>query len=741
MTTPPGQPGWDRPPHGRPGADEPDPAGSSAQPPAGEPYDPAYAPPPAGQYPPSAYPAAQDLAGQQSYPPAGHDQGAPSGQPYPEQAQYGDQTQYGDQAQYGQQQYSAYPPEGQHYGEQGQYAPQAQYDPQGTQGPYGPQAQYGQSGQYDPQGQYDAGQAYGAAQQYGGAPPYEAGQPYDTGQPYEGGQQQYAPGYPPASGYDQGPAQGGQYPGQYGADQAAAPPAGDSYSTGGYPAGQYPPEAQYPPENQYPGGQQYGGQYAPEQAQYAPEQAQYAPEQQYNQYGPPAQPAAEAGNSWFSEQPPPATEAPPYGDGSNTGGYPYPYGVTQNGPSAYQAPPPSSAPPSSAPPNSGPQNQGGAAQPQSGPPVSGGPSYQTGNNSYPPDPYAPPAGYDPRQPDPAVGYEQRPPERYRPPGAPPTSGPPAGYPSSAPPAGYSLEGLGEPAGAYGYESDPYGTGAQQRPASSPPYGGYSGSGLPAVTNRPTGQHSKPETDSRLGPPGDEPPRRRFTGILVGVIVLVLVAAGIGGFLYFKRDDNKTSTAQPKASATVASADPSASASPSVSATGSASADKLNSRTTDPQPLALTAFSQPTYTLSTSGSYTRTGQETGTDCAKAVDGAAVTLVSKLKCSQVTSVTAVNKATGCVDSFGALNFPDAATAAQAETAIKGGKAGSFVPRRHSVATEGLAGRKDWWFYRKAYGHWLVFSTGAYSTGKVAAKDKVIDACAQDFLYYVIDALDKR
>src|ERR1044072_1599574 len=83
----------------------------------------------------------------------------------------------------------------------------------------------------------------------------------------------------------------------------------------------------------------------------------------------------------------------------------------------------------------------------------------------------------------------------------------------------------------------------------------------------------------------------------------------------------------------------------------------------------------------------------------------------------------------------------TAAQAETAIKGSTAGSFVPRRHNVAAEGQSGKKDWWFCRKAYGHWLVFSSGAYTSGKKAEKDPVIDTCSQDFLYYVIDALDKR
>ena len=117
------------------------------------------------------------------------------------------------------------------------------------------------------------------------------------------------------------------------------------------------------------------------------------------------------------------------------------------------------------------------------------------------------------------------------------------------------------------------------------------------------------------------------------------------------------------------------------------------------------------------------------------------MKKLKCTEVTSVTAVNTATSCAVTFGALNFPDAATAAQAETAIKGSTAGSFVPRRHNVAAEGQSGKKDWWFYRKAYGHWLVFSSGAYTSGKKAEKDPVIDTCSQDFLYYVIDALDKR
>jgi cytoskeletal protein RodZ len=234
----------------------------------------------------------------------------------------------------------------------------------------------------------------------------------------------------------------------------------------------------------------------------------------------------------------------------------------------------------------------------------------------------------------------------------------------------------------------------------------------------------------------------MTAILIGVIVLVLVAAALGGFLFFRNRSDDTTTAQPKASNTPQSSSAPTSAAPTPSTGASNSAgDKLASRSTDPKPLALTELSKPTYNLSTSGAYTRSGQDQGADCAKSVDGAAVALVAKLKCSQVTSVTAVNAKTGCVDTFGALNFPDATTASQAEAAIKGGKAGSFVPRRHNVAAEGQAGRKDWWFYRKAYGHWLVFSTGAYASGKVAAKDKVIDTCAQDFLYSVIETLDKR
>jgi hypothetical protein len=246
-------------------------------------------------------------------------------------------------------------------------------------------------------------------------------------------------------------------------------------------------------------------------------------------------------------------------------------------------------------------------------------------------------------------------------------------------------------------------------------------------------------------PSEEPPnsRKRLFAVIAGAVVLVLVLAGVGFYLFGRDDDSKVTTARPSASSAPASSSPSASTSASPSTSTTDAAGKLGSRATDPQPLALTSLSQPTYTLSTSGSYARTGQDTDTNCGKAVDGAAVTTVVKLKCSQVTSVTAANAKTGCVVTFGALNFPDAATATQAETTIKGGTAGSFVPRRHaaSVTAEGQAGRKDWWFYRKAYGHWLVFSTGAYTNGKVAAKDKIIDTCSQDFLYYVIEVLDKR
>ncbi len=359
---------------------------------------------------------------------------------------------------------------------------------------------------------------------------------------------------------------------------------------------------------------------------------------------------------------------------------------------------------------SNPPGQPGWGQPPYGEPGPGQPDY-----SQPGTPNAEPPGYgspypsyeQPASGQPAYGQEYgQPPYSQPDPYATQQYSSPPDYPQqySGPPAD---QGYGQTQALPAY-ADPGQPGG-------PAYPGYPGYGTP--------------------PP---PPKKSNTGLIVGVVIgvvvlLVCVGTGIGVFALSNADPTASGT--PTAGATSTPTDDSTPSDGPSTTDG----DKLASRTTDSAPLSLSEFSQSSYSVG-SGSFERTGEDESSSCSLAVDGKAKSLVRTLDCSQVASVTAVNSA-GCVITFGAINLPDEEAATQAQAKIAGGDSGSFIPRRHGAAKEGQAGNKDWWFFRQAVGHWVIFATGAYASGKKAANDPTITSCDKDFLSLMETTIDKR
>ncbi len=268
---------------------------------------------------------------------------------------------------------------------------------------------------------------------------------------------------------------------------------------------------------------------------------------------------------------------------------------------------------------------------------------------------------------------------------------------------------------------------------------------------PTQQFTGPDhpLDDPYGRPRHEPPeppaKKKRTGIyvLAGVIALALCAGvGVAGGRYLS-GDSKTDDASAKSNPIkAASGDPSPSTSPSeASESPSASSDKIASRDTDPRPVTVSELGSGTFSGST-GTFTKTGTDKDSDCGSAVDKDAGTLLADLGCSQVVSITAVNKDKDCVVTFGALNMPDSAATEKAIQGMRDGTAGSFVPRRHDKPAEGEAGNASWWFVMKAYGHYVTFATGAYADGKkVEDGDTTIVACDTDMLDEVHERLAER
>ena len=203
------------------------------------------------------------------------------------------------------------------------------------------------------------------------------------------------------------------------------------------------------------------------------------------------------------------------------------------------------------------------------PPVSGGAPITGGVYSPPQDhpypPYSAPAAGTPpdaaQQPQSGAGPDvpSSPQSPYGQPGQPGQYGQPGQPGSYAPPSGY-----GQPAPPSGYQpqySQPYGYG--QPAAPSQPYGQPYGYGQPAAPSgygQPYGQPAAPSYPIAPGtgypPPGYPqqplaplPPRKRRTGLIVGIVVAVVVVLGLcgGGTLLVVLSQGQTST--PTSSAT------------------------------------------------------------------------------------------------------------------------------------------------------------------------------------------------
>jgi hypothetical protein len=247
-----------------------------------------------------------------------------------------------------------------------------------------------------------------------------------------------------------------------------------------------------------------------------------------------------------------------------------------------------------------------------------------------------------------------------------------------------------------------------------------------------------------------PPKKKGKGALIGLgvgaLVLVLCGGGgIAGGLYLtggSESDGNPSTGSKPLSAASADPTPSEGAAPTESDTPDG--ERLNSRTTDPEPVTVSELRASSYEGVT-GTFLRTGSDNETDCAEAVDKNAGQLINGLGCTQSVTVTAVNKDKGCVVTFGVLNMPDSSAAEKVIDGMRDGTVGSFIPRRHGSPHEGQAGDPrtgSWWFLMKTQGHYVTFASGAYVDGKrVENRDPTMVACDTDMLDEVNKRIGKR
>jgi len=248
-----------------------------------------------------------------------------------------------------------------------------------------------------------------------------------------------------------------------------------------------------------------------------------------------------------------------------------------------------------------------------------------------------------------------------------------------------------------------------------------------------------------------PPKKGRSGLIAllagAAILLVCGGGGIAGAAYFSGDSdgdkNAAGNSRPVNDAS-ASAAPSEPAPTATDGPATGSDDKTLSRQTDPSPVTVSELRSSTYSGST-GTFTRTGHDSETDCAGAVDKNAGPLVNGLGCTQAVSITAANEKKGCVVTFGILNMPDTRSAERVVDGMRDGTLGSFVPRRHDNPAEGKAGDPQtgtWWFVMKPYGHYVTFATGSYFDGKrVVNRDPTMLACDNDLLNIVHERLSAR
>jgi hypothetical protein len=231
--------------------------------------------------------------------------------------------------------------------------------------------------------------------------------------------------------------------------------------------------------------------------------------------------------------------------------------------------------------------------------------------------------------------------------------------------------------------------------------------------------------------------------ITGITVLAVVSAGAGVAVYLTRP-HALQRIGDAVSAPQTAAGPGGTGPSNGIATPPVRSDsKLASRVTDPAPLAITELSAASYS-GLGGDYTRTGTDVATNCASAADPSVAKALRDLGCTQAVSVTAVNAEKGCVVTFGALNMPDQASAGKLVTAMRDGKIGSFVPRRHNKPAEGSAGGAEstWWFLMAPHGHWVAFATGAYAAGTtITGRDPVLVDCDTDMVRAVQQRLDAR
>jgi hypothetical protein len=237
-------------------------------------------------------------------------------------------------------------------------------------------------------------------------------------------------------------------------------------------------------------------------------------------------------------------------------------------------------------------------------------------------------------------------------------------------------------------------------------------------------------------------------MVVAIVMLsavVIGATGVGAARLLGHQgevtDEAAATPAPAGKAAVPVPDEGAPATPDR--TPRRTGDKLGARSTDPRPLAAAELSAATYT-GRGGQYARTGVDSSTECAAAVDAGVAPLLSGLGCSQAVSATVANGSKGCVVTFGVLNLPDQVAAGKLVEAMRDGRRGSFLPRRHDKPAEGSAGgpNSTWWFLMQPHGHWVTFATGAYASGKqVAPRDPTIIGCDTDMLREVQHRLDAR
>lgn len=327
------------------------------------------------------------------------------------------------------------------------------------------------------------------------------------------------------------------------------------------------------------------------------------------------------------------------------------------------------------------------------------------------------------------GYSPPPPGRgYVPPGEQPPSQPTQPLPAYGQP-GYQ-PGYEQP----GYQQPRYDQAGYQQPR-------YDRAGYDQPRyDRPNDQQTYRQPEYAPGgdayggyPPPPERSRGGLAVLLIGLAVLLLVGVG-GGIFAVDRLTGNDPQARPSAtpSAAASSAEPSA-------ASPSATTNSLVSRTTDPEPVTVSELSEGAYTTA-NGTYTLTGTNASTSCSSAVDAPARAILRAALCSQAVSVTAVNAAKGCVVTAGIVNLPDQATAVRTVPKISGGTKGSFVPRFHAKKEEGRF--TSWYFVNQPKGHFIVFASGGYASGKkIAGEDPVILGCDRDMLAVIADKIDAR